>query len=73
MLGVNIMTLAFFNMGVVIVITHCIYRFFRHTTNSVTAVMTAATFLSIFAFKFPNYNYVTPYAWCISTPRSMFR
>jgi hypothetical protein len=66
MFGVNIMTLAFFNMGVVIVITYCIYRFFRHTANSVTAVMTAATFLSIFAFKFPNYNYITPYAYALT-------
>ena len=64
--GVNIMTLAFFNMGVVIIITYCIYRFFRHTTNSVTATMTAATFLSIFAFKFPNYNYITPYAYALT-------
>ena len=66
MFGVNIMTLAFFNMGVVVVITYCIYRFFRHTTNSVTAMMTAATFLSIFAFKFPNYNYITPYAYALT-------
>ncbi len=66
MFGVNIMTLAFFNMGVVIVITYCIYRFFRHTANSVTAMMTAATFLSIFAFKFPNYNYITPYAYALT-------
>jgi len=64
--GVNIMTLAFFNMGVVVVITYCIYRFFRHTANSVTATMTAATFLSIFAFKFPNYNYITPYAYALT-------
>ena len=66
MFGVNVMTLAFFNMGVVIVITYCIYRFFRHTANSVTAMMTAATFLSIFAFKFPNYNYITPYAYALT-------
>jgi 4-amino-4-deoxy-L-arabinose transferase-like glycosyltransferase len=66
MFGVNIMTLAFFNMGLVVVITYCIYRFFRHTTNSVTAMMTAATFLSIFAFKFPNYNYITPYAYALT-------
>jgi len=66
MFGVNIMTLAFFNMGVVIIITYCICRFFRHTTNSVTATMTAATFLSIFAFKFPNYNYITPYAYALT-------
>jgi hypothetical protein len=64
--GVNIMTLAFFNMGVVIIITYCIYRFFRHTTNSVTAMMTAATFLSVFAFKLPNYNYITPYAYALT-------
>ncbi len=57
---------AFFNMGVVIIITYCIYRFFRHTTNSVTAMMTAATFLSVFAFKFPNYNYITPYAYALT-------
>ena len=66
MFGVNIMTLAFFNMGVVIIITYCIYRFFRHTTNSVTAMMTAATFLSVFAFKLPNYNYITPYAYALT-------
>lgn len=66
MFGVNIMTLAFFNMGVVIIITYCIYRFFRRTTNSVTAMMTAATFLSVFAFKFPNYNYITPYAYALT-------
>ncbi len=66
MFGVNIMTLAFFNMGVVIIITYCIYRLFRHTANSVTALMTAATFLSIFAFKFPNYNYITPYAHALT-------
>jgi hypothetical protein len=66
MFGVNIMTLAFFNMGVVIMITYCIYRFFRHTTNSVTAMMTGATFLSIFAFKSPNYNYITPYAYALT-------
>jgi len=66
MFGVNIMTLAFFNIGVVIAITYCIYHFFRHTTNSVTATMTAATFLSIFAFKFPNYNYITPYAYALT-------
>jgi len=66
MFGVNIMTLAFFNMGVVIIITYCIYRFFRHTTNSVTAMMTAATFLSVFAFKFPNYNYITPYVYALT-------
>ena len=66
MFGVNILTLAFFNMGVVIIITYCIYRFFRHTANSVTAMMTAATFLSIFAFKFPNYNYITPYAYALT-------
>ena len=66
MFGVNIMTLEFFNMGVVIIITYCIYRFFRHTANPVTAMMTAATFLSIFAFKFPNYNYITPYAYALT-------
>jgi len=66
MFGVNIMTLAFFNMGVVIIITYCIYRFFRHTENSVTGMMTAATFLSVFAFKFPNYNYITPYAYALT-------
>jgi hypothetical protein len=66
MFGVNIMTLAFFNMGVVIVITYCLYRFFRHTANSVTAMMTAASFLSIFAFKAPNYNYITPYAYALT-------
>ncbi len=66
MFGVNIMTLAFFNMGVVVVITYCIYRFFRHTANSVTATITAATFLSIFAFKSANYNYITPYAYALT-------
>lgn len=66
MFGVNIMTLAFFNMGVVIIITYCIYRFFRHTANSVTGMMTAVTFLSVFAFKFPNYNYITPYAYALT-------
>jgi hypothetical protein len=60
------MTLAFFNVGVVIIITYCIYRFFRHTANSITAMMTAAAFLSIFAFKFPNYNYITPYAYALT-------
>jgi len=64
--GVNIMTLAFFNMGVVIIITHCIYLFFRRVANSVTGMMTAATFLSIFAFKWPNYNYITPYAYALT-------
>jgi hypothetical protein len=28
--------------------------------------MTAATFLSVFAFKFPNYNYITPYAYALT-------
>ena len=66
MFGVNVMTLAFFNMGAAVIITYCIYRSFRHTTNSITAMMAAATFLSVFAFKFPNYNYITPYACALT-------
>lgn len=64
--GVNWMVIAIFNIVLIIVLTWILYRFFLKTTDRVTATLTCAVFLGIFAFSqytgTGNYNFVTPYS-----------
>jgi 4-amino-4-deoxy-L-arabinose transferase-like glycosyltransferase len=64
--GVNWMVIAVFNILLIIVLTCILYLFFLKTTDRVTATITGAVFLGLFAFAqytgTGNYNFVTPYS-----------
>lgn len=64
--GTSLLTLAIFNIGLVVLLTYFIYYLFLKTTDALTATITSATFLSIFAFGqymwTGNYNFVCPYS-----------
>lgn len=60
--GVGLMTLALFNIAVIFFLMYIIYRFFLITSDTITAVVTASVFISIFAFSWPNHNFVCPYS-----------
>ncbi len=66
MFGTSIMTIATFNLILIVFLTYIIYRIFLETTDKIVATATSTTFLGIFAFSqyvgIGNYNYVTPYS-----------
>ena len=64
--GTQFMTLALFNMGLIVILTYFIYSVFLETADSLTATAAGAIFLSVFAFSqyvgTANYNFVCPYS-----------
>ncbi len=66
MFGTSIITIATFNLILIVFLTCLIYRFFIETTDKIVATATSTTFLGIFAFSqyvgIGNYNYVTPFS-----------
>ena len=65
--GVSMMTLAYFNIVLIIVLTWIIYDFFRNTTDRITALVVSLSFIVLFPFAAYGatglYNYVFPYAY----------
>lgn len=65
--GTHLMTLAVFNISLIITLTLIIYRIFLITTDWLTATSASATFLAVFAFSqimpWGNYNFVCPYTY----------
>lgn len=65
--GTSIMTLALFNIGLIIILTYLIYQIFLTVADWVTATLAGASFLSLFAFSqyvlTGNYNFVCPYSY----------
>ena len=72
--GASIMTLALFNILLVIAITVLIYKIFSYTTDKGAAFFASAAFLSILAFKQSNTNsmdqgnfaYICPYSYSVT-------
>jgi len=64
--GTGLMTLAWFNIGLIIALVLLIYYFFSSTTDKYVAFAASATFLLMFAFSqyvvTGNYNFVCPYS-----------
>jgi len=60
-----LLTLAILNILLIAVLSFLIYRIFLKTTDSIVAIFTTGTFLTIFGFSqyvgIGNYNFVTPY------------
>ncbi len=63
--GTGLMTLAGFNLMLIVVLTYLIYRIFLEMSDRTAATTAATIFLGIFAFSqyvgIGNYNFVTPY------------
>ncbi len=64
--GVGLTTIVYFNILIVSILTLLIYRIFLKTMDRLSATVTCAVFLSIFAFSqyvgTGNYNFVCPYS-----------
>ncbi|MFA6320948.1 MAG: glycosyltransferase family 39 protein [Candidatus Omnitrophota bacterium] len=64
--GTSLMTLVFFNILLIALLTFLIYKIFCFMTNRVAAAAAGAVFLSVFAFSqytmAGNYNFVCPYS-----------
>ncbi len=64
--GTSIMTLAVFNIVLIVVLSCLMYRIFIETTDTIAATFAVTVFLGIFAFSqyvgIGNYNFVTPYS-----------
>ena len=64
--GVHLMTIAVFNIVLVLTLAIIIYRLFLKITDRITAAAVGATFLALFAFSqytfTANYNFICPYA-----------
>jgi hypothetical protein len=64
--GVGLTTIAYFNILIISILTLLVYRIFLKTTDRLSATVTCAVFLGIFAFSqyvgTGNYNFVCPYS-----------
>jgi hypothetical protein len=65
--GPGILVLAWFNMGLIVVLTIILYQLFRNLSDARTANFICLTFLSVFAFGQyklgGNYNFVCAYVY----------
>lgn len=64
--GTSLLSIVYFNIAIIALLTFIMYRFFIVTTDRVTATTVSALFLSLFAFSqyvgTGNYNFVCPYS-----------
>jgi len=64
--GASLMTIAIFNLSIIVAITLLIFLIFREMADVIVATIVASAFLGIFAFcqyhVVGNFNFVTPYS-----------
>lgn len=70
MFGPGISTLAWFNIGLIALMTAIIHRLFRELFNPLTGFLTALSFVAVFAFgnylQVSNYNFVCAYEYTLT-------